>query len=76
MPLWSTSSDVVNRSGQAIAVEIIEDAAAGQVRAPRRQAGPRRHVLEPAHVELRAERVQRDQVMRRHLVRDTRPSSM
>ena len=53
--------------GQAVAGEVVEDAAAGQVRAPRSQADSRSDVLEPAHVELRAERVERDQIRRRDL---------
>ena len=54
--------------GQAVAVEVVEDAAAGQVRARGRQADLRRHVLEPAHVELGLKRVERNQVFRRDLV--------
>ena len=63
----SASIDVVKQVGPAIAVKVIEDAAAGQVRASDPQAGPRRDVLEPAHIKLRAERVSPDQIRGRDL---------
>jgi hypothetical protein len=55
--------------GKVIAVEVVEDAAAGQVGPAQSQPHSRSDVLEPPDVERRAKTVQRQKVLARHLVR-------
>ena len=54
--------------GAAVAVEVVEDAAAEHVRPAAVEPDQRRDVHEPAHVELRAETARRDQVSGRDLL--------